>query len=224
MKYWKQVEENAFDYYGGFSKEKAEKISAEVPELSTFTINGTLMDRNEFINECANDINRIFSSSPELSSYKFYLLANVEISDRNSRIEKYKKVWKFLQDKWSLDTFNKGSEVELTRGDTSFYSSIAEFSLDKFSVALKIVANNPRKFTIIASERENILCEGSIKDTFEIAFNDTDVKFPMIDYFNLCINYCPKGDVVFRWGDSSEEITVGLIFKVEWFEKFKCRN
>jgi len=224
MKYWKQIEENAFEYYGGFSKEKAEMKMTVVPELSAFTINGTLMDRYEFINKCANDIKGIFLRNSELSSYKFFLIANVEISNKNSRIENYNKVWKFLQNKWSLDTFDKGPEVDLAIGDNSFYSSIAEFDIEKFSIALEIVASNYRKFTIIASKRENLLYESSVKDTFGILFNASDVKFPTIDYFNLCINYCQKGDVVFRWGDSSEEITVGLIFNAEWLEKFKCKN
>lgn len=224
MKYWNQIEENAFEYYGGFSQEKVEKKMTIVPELSTFTINGTLMDRYEFINECANDIKDIFLGNSELSSYKFFLIANIEISDKNSRIEKYKKVWKLLQNKWSLDTFDKGPEVDFAIGDNFFYSSIAEFDIEKFSVALEIVASNFRKFTIVASKRENLLCESSVKDTFGILFNASDVKFPTIDYFNLCINYCPEGDIVFRWGDSSEEITVGLIFKAELLEKFRYKK
>ncbi|PXV84495.1 hypothetical protein C8E03_1296 [Lachnotalea glycerini] len=219
MKYWKKMKENAFEYYGGFSKEKAEMKMTVVPELSAFTINGSLMDRYEFINECANDIKGIFLRNSELRCYKFFLIANVEIINKNSRIENYKKVWKLLQNKWSLDKFDKGPEVELAIGDYSFYSSIAEFDMEDFSVALEIVASNFRKFTIIASKRENLLCESSVKDTFGVLFNASDVKFPMIDYFNLCINYCPKGDVVFRWGDSSEEITVGLIFNAELLEK-----
>lgn len=223
MKYWKQLREDAFEYYGGFSKEKIEGEITAFPELSTFTINGTLVDKRDFITRCTNDIRSIFSRSLKLSGYKVYIIANVEIIDRNSRIERYKRVWKSLQNKWSLDTFRKGPEVELSVGDSAFYSSIAEFSLAQLPVALEIVANNPERFVIIASERENLLCEGSIKDICSIVFNTIDPAFPMIDYLKLCLHLCSKGDIVFRWGDSAEEVAVGLIFKTDCLEEL-CDN
>mgnify|MGYP001388245156 CR=1 FL=1 len=220
MKYWKQVEEDAFKYYGGFSKEKARQIMPSVPELSTFTINGVLVDRNEFIKKCACDIKTVFIETSSFKDYKFYLIANVEILDRNSRIEKYKKVWKALQNKWSLNEFIKGEEIELLIGDNTVYSSIAEFNLENLSIALDIVANKPRMFTIISSNRSGLLTEKSIQRTFNILFNETDKQLPSIDYLNLCLQYCSDEDIVLRWGDSSEEITVGLIFKANYLKEF----
>ena len=37
-------------------------------------------------------------------------------------------------------------------GGTTFYSSIAEFCLEKLPDAIEIVSSNPKRFTIIASK------------------------------------------------------------------------
>lgn len=213
MKYWKQIEKDAFSYYGQFSRIDASQMISEVPNLSIYTLNSVFVGKDDFIEVCGNDIINIFSKDNLFSAYKLYLIANIEIKEKSSRIERYKKVWKLLQSEWKLESIKKGSEIEMDLGDKSFYCSVAEFNIENIFTILKIVAKNPFKFTIIASKRDNIITDESIRDIFNVAFNEIDVKFPVIDYFNLSLNLCSIGDIVFRWGDSSEEITVALIFK-----------
>lgn len=93
--------------------------------------------------------------------------AAIEIKDKNSKIEKYRKVWKALQTKWKLEGFNKGPEVEMETGGTTFYSSIAEFCLEKLPDAIEIVSSNPKRFTIIASKNNDIIAEENVRKIFK---------------------------------------------------------
>lgn len=220
MKYWKQIEEDACSYYGQFSRIDASQMISEVPNLSICTLNSAFVGKDDFIEVCGNDIINIFSKDNLFSAYKLYLIANIEIKEKGSRIKRYKKVWKLLKTEWQLESIRKGPEIEMALGDKSFYCSVAEFSLENIFTILKIVAKNPFKFTIIESKRDYIITEESIRNIFNVAFNEIDLKFPVIDYFNLSLNLCSIGDIVFRWGDSSEEITLALIFKYNLLRDF----
>lgn len=69
--------------------------------------------------------------------YKFYLLAAIEIKDKNSKIEKYRKVWKALQTKWKLEGFNKGPEVEMEVGEQLSTQVLQSFVSRNFQMPLK---------------------------------------------------------------------------------------
>ena len=221
MKCWNEVQRDAISYFEWFCKNKEYEVLSSEPDLSMFSINGTRIDRNDFIHICENEIKKIFSHEELVKNYKFYLLANVEVVDKNSRIEKHKKIWKRLQAEMQLGGFVKGPEVEINLGETLFYSSIAEFGFVDILVALKIIAQNPYKYTIISSARNDVLTESTIRDIFNAAFGKSDLKYPEIDYCNLSMYLCSKSDIVFRWGDSSEEAAVALIFKPESIKYFE---
>ncbi|SFI91155.1 MULTISPECIES: hypothetical protein [unclassified Bacillus (in: firmicutes)] len=216
MKCWNEVED-AFSYYKWFSKDEAIKRVGNLPNLNLFSVNGSMLfspdEKNQFKEVCSTEIKQVFMKHDLTNVYKFYLLAAIELKDKSSKIEKYRKVWKTLQTKWQLEAFNKGSEVEMEVEGTTFYSSIAEFCLEKLPAAIEIVSSNPKRFTIIASKSSNMLTEENISRIFGKAFNEYNQRKDEIDYFNLSIHLCPKGDIVFRWGDSLEEAEIAAIFK-----------
>ncbi|EEM02292.1 hypothetical protein [Bacillus pseudomycoides] len=217
MKCWNEVEEDAFSYYKWFSKDEAIKRVGNLPNLSVFSVNGSMLfspdEKKQFKEVCGTEIKQVFMKHNLTNVYKFYLLAAIEIKDKNSKIEKYRKVWKALQTKWQLEKFNKGSEVEMEVGGTTFYSSIAEFCLEELPAAIEIVSSNPKRFTIISSKNSDMLMEENISRIFRKAFNEYNQWKDEIDYFNLSIHLCPKDDIVFRWGDSLEEAEIATIFK-----------
>ena len=214
MKLWNEIERDAFSYFE-WDCDKERIISGNRLRLSLFSVNGIRINKNEFINSCVDVIQQAFSQKELADNYKLYLLANVEVRDKSSRIEKYSKVWKKLQTEWQLEGFTKGPEVEVTLGENLLYSSIAQFSLDKIKVALELISKNSYKFTIISSSRNDILTEDSVRDIFNSAFKKSDLKYPVINYCNLSLDLCSKADIVFRWGDSSEDAGVALIFSPE---------
>lgn len=210
MKYDKSIIKDAYLYYGGFDKATAIKKYGIVPDLSLLSISSCFMEKNDFIQECSKDIKAFFEKE-SLRAYKFYLVANVEMTNPNSRIEKYKKVWKTLEGEKGVESIVKGYEVEFTYGEKTFFSSIGEFKIENISEAIRILSMKYFKFTIIATKND-LLSEDMIRDVFDSAFKESDLKYPCINYLNLCVKLCSRQDIVFRWGDSGEELSIDLIF------------
>ncbi|WP_092559428.1 hypothetical protein [Anaeromicropila populeti] len=216
MKTWNESEKDAFSYFQWFNKDEAFERVGMNPNLSVFSVNGSGLfgtsKKNVFIEVCSSEIQKIFIKENFLKDYMLYLFANVEVKDRNSRIERYKKVWKLVQSKWQLNEFNKGPEIETEIDGKIFFSSIAGFKVENLSTALQIISSNPKRYTIIASKKDDVLSEKMITNFFEIAFNQHRSRIDEIDYFGLAIHLCSDGDVVFRWGDSAEEAEIAIVF------------
>ncbi|EKQ53038.1 MULTISPECIES: hypothetical protein [unclassified Clostridium] len=224
MRIWSEEEKSVYSYFQWFNKDEAyERIGRNV-NLSVISINGsglfTHNDRSAFINSCSGEIKKILEKYESIKNYKLYLFANVEIKNKNSRIERYKKVWKVLKSKWELEGFNSGSEIEIKSGEKAFFSSIAEFKVENLSTALEIVSSNPKVYSIIASKKEDVLSNKTITSISEVAFNKKNKYVDEIDYFNLSIHLCQQGDMVFRWGESSEEAEIAIILRSDIFRHF----
>lgn len=217
MKIWNEKENDVFSYFQWFNKDEAYERVGKTINMSVFSVNGSELfgagDKSAFIELCNGEIKKVFEKQDFINNYKLYLFANVEVKDSNSRIEKYMKVWKVLQSKWQLEGFIKGREVEMEFEEKTFFSSVAEFTFENLPTALEIVSSNPKRFTIIASKKNDVLSERGITDIFRTAFNKYKNYADEIDYFNLSVNLCLEDDMVFRWGDSSEEAEIAIIFK-----------
>lgn len=216
MRIWNEFEKDIVSHFPWFDKYKSYKIRDNIERLSVFSVIGSGLfgvdNKTKFIDLCSSEVKRVITKYEVMNDYNLYLFVVVEVKDKNSRIEKYKKVWKVVQAKWEIDGFNKGIEVEIETMGKVFFSSIAEFKLKDFSRALDIVSSSSEICAIIASKRENILSQESITDIFKMAFTQQQEYTDEIDYYNLSINLCPQGDMVFRWGDSSEESEIAIIF------------
>lgn len=224
MKKWNEIEKDVFSYFQWFDKDEASERVGKIPNLSVFSVNASELydssDRTNFKNLCTSEIRKVFINQRLSEEYKLYLFVSVEVIDRNSRIEKYRKVWKLLQTKWQLSGLNKGPEIEVHVDEKIFFTSIADFRLENLSMVLEIVSSNPKRYAIIASKKENLLSEKSIKNIFGIAFNNNRGYMDEIDYYNLAIHLCPEDDMIFRWGDSSEEAEIAMIFNSDIFKFF----
>ena len=224
MKIWNEIEKDAFSYFQWFNKDEAYERVGRVPSLSVFSINGSELfgssDRTAFKDLCSSEIQKVFTNQNFLKDYKLYLFVNVEVKDKNSRIERHKKVWKLLEAKWQLDTLIKGPEIEVEVDGKMFFSSIANFRLGNLSVVLDVVSSNPKRYTIIASRKDDFLSEKAITDIFRLAFNQYTRYKDEIDYFGLSIHLCQENDMIFRWGDTSEEAEIAVIMKSDIFTLF----
>ena len=217
MKHWLEIEKDAFLYFDWFGKSKATFIAENIPKLSVLSINSTMIfsvnDKRDFLEICHEKINEIFNTKEVFQAYKLYLFANIMVENSFSRVESYRKVWKTLQKKRKLEGFNLGPEIKLEMNQQIYFTSIAEFKLSDLLTALEIVATNPRKFAMFASRKGIALDEKSIRSYFNLAFKEqSDRVKDQIDYFSLSVNLCPQEFIVFRWGDSSEEAELDLIF------------
>jgi hypothetical protein len=224
MKIWSENEIDAFSYYSWFNKDDVHSLVDNIPNLRVSSINSTGLFgssyRTAFIDYCNNYIREVFAEQEFANDYKLYLFINIEIKNRNSRIEKYKRVWKLLQEKWQIKEFKKGPEIEVAIKEKVFFSAIAEAGFESVLTALEIVASNPKNYTVIVSKKDNILSEEAVENWFKVAFNQYS-RVDGIDYFGLSLNLCPEGDIVFRWGDSAEEAELALIYDSRHFNSMK---
>lgn len=218
MKCFIEHEKDAFSYYKWFCKNEAIRILGYIPSLSVFSINGTMIftqdDRRLFIESCSNEIIKLFSKEPLGDKYKLYLIANVEVKDKNSKIEKHRKVWKLIQTEWQLDGFKLGPEIEINKNDSRYYTSLAVLEKESIQKSIEMISKYPKRFTVIASNRSDVLSEDCIRGIFDMSYR-YDTKHSEIDYFMLSLGLCQEGDIVFRWGDASEEAEIDMIFKAD---------
>lgn len=163
-------------------------------------------DRKLFTRLCSKLITDSTIEKTIFKEYKFYLVGLAAHDDLNSTIFKYQKLWKRLGRQFNLDNFTLGPEVEYSEAGNLYYGSIAEFKVDEFYHAIKIISSNPQQFAILGSKRQDYRSEKFIRTLI----NKVYVK-GTIDYFKLSLSSCPDGDLVFRWGDSSEECELDII-------------
>jgi len=207
MRYWLEIEKDIFSCFEWFTEAEAIKTVGYKPKISVFSIIGVeinnRVDKNNFIEKCSNIINKL-DSNLSLLKYKFYLFAIVEESKNPSRMAMYYKLWKKIKREWSIQNFTLGSELEYPANDSYFYIGCAEFNIKEFDNALKIMASNPKKFAIICSKSKDFENENFIKEIFEKIYLKGKKK--EIDYAQLALSLLTsKDNIVFRWGDSSEE-------------------
>ncbi|MHC1723779.1 MAG: hypothetical protein AB9836_11330 [Aminipila sp.] len=222
MKIWNEINEDVFSYFQWFDKNEVYRKYGHLPQLGVFSVNGSNFlgsnNRKDFLSEVAKTINNVFLNSSCLGEYIFYLFANVEISKSSSVVIKSKKLWKNLNAKWSITDFNSIQELkfETDCGDIVF-TGVASFGYSELEKALEIIASNPKLYTIIAKVKTEKMDDESIKRIFE---NSNYQKKGEIDYFNLIIEQCLNKDIVFRLGDSSEEMEIAVIYNNEFIEEF----
>lgn len=223
MKIWNEIEEDVFNYFNWFGRIETYQKLGYMPNLSVFSINARqntdIISKKLFLSEAAKTINEVFRYNRCLNNYTFYLFANIEINYSSSVITKHRKIWKTLNTKWSLQNFICGQEIEfeIARGD-SIFTSIASFEYSELEKSLEIVSTNPKLFTIVASLRTDLINSEAITSIFQ---NSNIEDISEIDYFELSIKQCSENDIVFRFGDSSEEIELALVFQNELLDAFK---
>jgi hypothetical protein len=214
MKYWTEISNDAFTCFQWFSKDEAKKSIGYVPKLSMFSIIGSMIfsseDRELFVRLCSDLVARLAIKKEIINEYRFFLFGVIETNDVSSKIFKYQKLWKRLEREFNLDNLILGPEVEYVEHGRLFYASIAEFKVGDFYKVMQVINSNPQKYSIFGSKKQDYLTEGFIKSLLKKVYIDGDTDGE-IDYFKLALTSCPEGDLVFRWGNSSEECELDII-------------
>lgn len=216
MKIWKEYELNILNYFKYFNDELDRRGNNILPDMSVISFNASGIvgkdDKLRFITVCSSEINSVVNTNNILKDYKFYLVVNKRIKDINSKVESYKKIWRDMDGKWNLGGFVKGPEMKMEAEGVPYFSSIAEFNIENFPLALEIVSINPKLNTIIISKTNNILTEKYVDKIFHILFNYEAQDSKEIDYYSLSVQCCNEGDIAMRWGTSFEEVEAALIY------------
>ena len=62
-----------------------------------------------------------------MGDYSFYWYTGVELNPLQLKVSHFKKVWKVLKQKWNIDEFSLGPEIEMMYQNKGFYIGIAKF-------------------------------------------------------------------------------------------------
>lgn len=219
MKYWIEETEDAYEYYGFFSKEKAEVTLGYLPRLSVYSIIGSMLfseeDWEKFLEITSRTFKHHLKNSELLNGYEFYLFGISEIGNPRSKVFKYRKLWKRLEQDFDIKNFVLGPEVDyLNHNQELLYASCANFSLSDFEKALRIVRQFPKNYVIFLSKQNDLMSQKFIKDFLQDYYIDVE-REGEIDYFQLALHFCTRDNIVFRWGSSSEEQELALITAIK---------
>ncbi|AQZ47985.1 hypothetical protein ERICIV_01739 [Paenibacillus larvae subsp. larvae] len=213
MRYWLELDHDVFSFFQWFSKDKVKNILGYEPKLSVFSINGSMIfnqeDKKKFNELCGNILNKVASQRSYMENFRYYLFV-IEISNNNPKISVYLKLWKKIMRKWDLSKFILGPEVEYVDRGNLYYTGIAEFNLMDLPSVLEIVGSNSGRYSIFASRKQNILTKDYTRSLFDSIFIIGNRK-KEIDIVKMVLKICIEGDLVFRWGDSSEECELDII-------------
>lgn len=225
MKYWSEINEDIFSYFDLEKYVLTRNLEKDKIKLGVFSINASMMfdldDNKKFLEICNEIVRKIFKNHKSLDDYKLYLLANIKLDNPNSKVARYRKIWKLIQKSWDVSEFKLGTELEMNSEDKLYYTSIAQFEFQSFLEVLEMVSKNPTKYTIIASKNNDLITSESIASIFKLAFNGYGIKSDEIDFINLAINLYKREDIIFRWGTDSEEVELALIFDKKIIKYFK---
>lgn len=215
MKIWKEYEPDVFKYFDYFNKEKIDRNINEFPKMSVFSVNASGIygydNKKEFIERVSGEIEYFCNKNGLLDNYKFYLFVNIEVINKNSRVENYMKAWKKISKKVNIEGFILGEETIMEVGNLSFFSGIAEIPIEYLSKAIEIVSLNPERHTIFMSKSKEILSGQYNQKLFNIGFNNNN-SFNNLNYFLLSLKCCKDGDIAIRYGTSFTEAELALIY------------
>lgn len=204
MKYYIEQDKNAFSYYGDL-------IEDENYSLSTLSLNGR-MDVDSFIKQVTRDVLGLLKSLKTLSNFSIYICTPKRIMNRNSKVEMFKKVWKSLPDDYPAEYVIKGDEVEFASGQAIYYASIGKIDIKGLEKVIKFVSKFPTNYFLFISNDEGLLQAEHVESIFSNEDKLVDFSFSIMTIDALSKRRCNKGDIVLRWGTSSEEHCLGLIY------------
>ena len=215
MKIWKEHNNDIYDYFRVLKKLIRVNDNLQEINMSVFSINASEIysynDKKKFIKKCCDEIKILLKNC--LKNYNIYLFVNVNVSNKNSKVENYIKAWKKINKKINIDGFILGKEIAIEKNDKLVYSSIAQIPVDYLYSALEIVSLNPSQNTIFMSKSSDILSEEYSRKLYSILFEDKNSD--EINYYNLALNCCIKNDIAIRYGTSFTEAEIALVYNTK---------
>ena len=212
MKDWIE-EKNIYEYYS-WLKDGADDV------LSNCIVKGYnaihISDYSEFITKC---INWIGSEILDVDGLFFYLICNEEVIDIKSRVERYKKCWKKIADKFDIEKFELGNEFEIDKAGQLFYSGIAKFKADSLENALRILKVKQCNYLLFLSNKNYMKNSEEQKNIIdELILFDHESRLDYSNFFKKCIS---EGNIPLRYGNVGDEAELALIIPND---KLECNH
>ena len=141
MKCWNEVEEDAFSYYKWFSKDEAIKRVGNLPNLSLFSVNGSMLfssdEKNNSKEVCGTEIKQVFMKHDLTNVYKFYLLAAIEIKDKTLKLKNTERYGKLFKPNGNLRDLIRVQKLKWKLEEQLSTQVLQSFVLRNFQMPLK---------------------------------------------------------------------------------------
>lgn len=165
-----------------------------------------ISDYSEFVNKC---INWIVSEIPSTDEMFFYLVCNEEVRDLKSRVERYKKCWKKISDKFDIEKFELGDEFEVEKSGRLYYSAIARFKTDSLENVFRLLKIKHQKYLLFFSKKNYMENSEKQKNIInEWVLFDDGLELNYANFFAKCIS---EGDIPLRYGDVGDEAELAMV-------------
>ncbi len=181
-----------------------------MPDIASFSCicksNNWSIDWDVMYNYCAEYLRPKLFDNDYLSipeNYKLYLFLCDSWWVPDTRITRYKRLWKSFPKEWQINELSLGEEVMITSSEGVRFYGVAEVTASDFTKATYIlIRRNP--YFMILTQRKDINTEIELTRIFNFTYppknNIGNVAGESINWLNLSCNLCPLGDIIIKTG------------------------
>ncbi|GFI37508.1 hypothetical protein AALA13_17995 [Lachnospiraceae bacterium 50-23] len=167
-------------------------------------------DRDSALKYVSEKLSNILK--PLDTDYNLYLMVNKILINKKSKLENYKKVWKYIEEKCDVSEFIYGDEVKIEFHEKEYYSSVAKMKIKDIEKALRIVCLNPDRNFVLISKYDRYLSSEEVQKLFHEAFDSISNKVIRVDYYKLALEIPKEDEMFIRWLDFGDEMEIGLVY------------
>jgi hypothetical protein len=147
----------------------------------------------------------IFQETVTSKGYKPWLFMAHGFWKPNTRITRYKKLWKEIEQRYGIDIFRYSVEVEIASPDGLRYATVTELFPENFFVGATILRKNADSILLL-TQRQDIETRGEVKVLFDAAYLKADQSYDSsVSWARFVAQRCLLGEIVVSAGGSWDE-------------------
>ncbi len=159
--------------------------------------------------ECSKQTHSMIFNNPFLKPFKVYLFVAHSSWLQKTRLSLYKKLWKSLPDHWNIFDLSLGNEWLFESESGIRFAGLSEIDPSMFDKAVTILRSHLAS-VLIMTQVKDFNEEEMVQLLFRTSF--PEIESTGIDWSNLVLHLCVRGDIVIRLSGSNDERLTSLDF------------
>ena len=223
MKTWIDRKSVCENYW--FDTETSKQLTSNLSYLKSVNLIGdnafTKGDKKSFIEFAKVEVQKLLTTA-QGNQYRCYLLCRRILLNKSSKVENYKKIWKYLDKEYNIENCKYSMEMKIDSNEDTYYCSIIEMELKDIDFAIEIACSKASRFAIFISKNKDNLSEENLRLLASIAYKYSRKSVNDINITELCIHLAERGDIGIRWADDSTGFELDLIFNSKFIKGIQC--
>ena len=223
MKTWID-RKNIYENYW-FNIETSKQLIGNFSYLKSVNLIGdnvfTKEDKQLFIKFIKEEVQKLFPTA-QGNQYKCYLLCRRILLNKSSKVENYKKIWKYIDEEYNIENCKHSMEMKIDGNEDTYYCGIIEMELKDIDLAIEIASSKASRFAIFISNNKDNMSEENLRLLASIAYKSSRKGINGINIAELCIHLAERGDIGIRWADDSTGLELDLIFNSKCTKDIQC--